>query len=171
MIETFRTIAAILEQQCPEALDTYIISSTTEPAHLLEVLLLAREARLFRPAEGISRLDIVPLFEALEPLADRLADHGAAARACRSTAATWSFAGDLQEVMIGYSDSNKESGFLQSAWALYRAQRDLVETGREAGRHDADVPRPRRGDRPRRRPGQPRHPGPAARARSTAGSG
>ena len=41
--------------------------------------------------------------------------------------------GDLQEVMIGYSDSNKESGFLQSAWALYRAQRDLVETGRKAG--------------------------------------
>jgi phosphoenolpyruvate carboxylase len=40
---------------------------------------------------------------------------------------------DLQEVMIGYSDSNKESGFLQSAWALYGAQRDLVETGRKAG--------------------------------------
>ena len=68
VVETFRTAAAILEQQCPEALDTYIISSTTEPAHLLEVLLLAREARLFRPDEGISRLDIVPLFEALEPL-------------------------------------------------------------------------------------------------------
>ena len=68
VVQTFRTVAAILEQQCPEAIDTYIISSTTEPAHLLEVLLLAREARLFRPAEGISRLDIVPLFEALEPL-------------------------------------------------------------------------------------------------------
>ena len=70
-------MAAILEQQCPEALATYIISSTTEPAHLLEVLVLAREARLFRPAEGISRLDIVPLFEALEPLQKVVGDHAA----------------------------------------------------------------------------------------------
>ena len=65
--------------------------------------------------------------------------------------------------MIGYSDSNKESGFLQSAWALYRAQQDLVETGRRAGIDDADVPRPRRRDRPGRRAGEPGDPGPAAR--------
>ncbi len=68
VVQTFRTLAAVLEQQCPEAVEAYIISGTTEAAHLLEVLLLAREARLFRPAEGISRLNIVPLFEALEPL-------------------------------------------------------------------------------------------------------
>ena len=80
MIQTFRTMAAMLEQQCPEALGTYIISSTTEPAHLLEVLLLAREARLFRPADGVSRLDIVPLFEALEPLRSARGDHGEALR-------------------------------------------------------------------------------------------
>ena len=49
VVQTFRTIAAMLEQQCPEAIETYIISGTTEPAHLLEVLLLAREARLFGP--------------------------------------------------------------------------------------------------------------------------
>ena len=60
VIATFRTIAAILEQQAPEALENYIISGTTEPAHLLEVLLLAREARLFQPEKGISRLNIVP---------------------------------------------------------------------------------------------------------------
>ena len=41
--------------------------------------------------------------------------------------------GNVQEVMIGYSDSNKESGFLQSAWALYRAQTELSELGRSAG--------------------------------------
>ena len=132
VIETFRTTSAILEQQCPEALGTYIISSTTEPAHLLEVLVLAREAGLFRPSEGISRLDIVPLFEALEPLQSaasimrQLFDlpvyrHHVKLRT------------DLQEVMIGYSDSNKESGFLQSAWALYRAQTELVEMGRKYG--------------------------------------
>ena len=132
VVLTFRTTAAILEQQCPGALATYIISSTTEPAHLLEVLVLAREARLFRPAEGISRLDIVPLFEALEPLqkSSEIMQQLFRLPVYRRHLAQRS---DLQEVMIGYSDSNKESGFLQSAWALYRAQRELVETGRKAG--------------------------------------
>ncbi len=68
VVETFRTVAAVLEQQCPEAVETYIISGASEAAHLLEVLLLAREARLFRPADGVSRLHIVPLFETLESL-------------------------------------------------------------------------------------------------------
>lgn len=132
VVQTFRTIAAILEQQCPEALDTYIVSGTAEPAHLLEVLLLAREARLFRPSEGISRLQLVPLFEALEPLrqaatiVQRLISLPIYRHHLR-------LQGDRQEVMIGYSDSNKESGFLQSAWALYRAQRALGETTRRTG--------------------------------------
>ncbi len=68
IVQTFRTIAAVLEQQCGDAIETYMISGATEPAHLLEVLLLAREARLFRPAEGISRLNIVPVLESIEPL-------------------------------------------------------------------------------------------------------
>jgi phosphoenolpyruvate carboxylase len=129
VVQTFRTLAAVLEQQCPEAVETYIVSGTTEASHLLEVLLLAREARLFRPAEGISRLNIVPLFEALDPLRNaaviiqRLLHQPIYRQHLR-------LRGDLQEVMIGYSDSNKESGFLQSAWALYRAQRDLGELSR-----------------------------------------
>ena len=132
VIRTFRTVAAILERQCPEAIDKYIISSTTNPAHLLEVLLLAREARLFRPLEGVSRLDIVPLFEALEPLqtASSIMERLLALPIYRRHL---ELRGNFQEVMIGYSDSSKESGSLQSAWALYRAQGDLVETGRRGG--------------------------------------
>jgi phosphoenolpyruvate carboxylase len=132
VLETFRTAAAILERRCPEALRTYIISSTTDPAHLLEVLLLAREAGLFRPEDEVSRLDIVPLFEALEPLQQgpaimqRLFDLPVYRRHLE-------LRGMVQEVMIGYSDSNKESGFLQSAWALYRAQTELVDTAKRAG--------------------------------------
>ncbi len=132
VIRTFRTMAAVLEQRCPEALGTYIISSTTDPVHLLEVLLFAREARLFQPSAGVSRIDIVPLFEALEPL-----------RSARGIMAKLfqlpiyrrqlELRGNIQEVMIGYSDSNKESGFLQSAWALYRAQSELTDLGRSAG--------------------------------------
>ena len=132
VIRTFRTVAAILERQCPEAVDKYIISSTTNPAHLLEVLLLAREARLFRPLEGTSLVDIVPLFEALEPLqtACPIMEKLLALPAYRRHL---ELRGDFQEVMIGYSDSSKESGSLQSAWALYRAQGELVETGRRGG--------------------------------------
>ena len=132
VIRTFRTVSEILSRQCPEAIDKYIISSTTSPSDLLEVLLLAREARLFRPSDGLSLVDIVPLFEALEPLQtassiiERLFD-------CPSYRRHLELRGDFQEVMIGYSDSSKESGSLQSAWALYRAQGDLVETGKKAG--------------------------------------
>lgn len=131
VIRTFRTMAAVLEQRCPEALGTYIVSSTTNSAHLLEVLLLAREARLFRPADGISRIDIVPLFEALEPLrtARGILEKLLALPIYRRQL---ELRGNVQEVMIGYSDSNKESGFLQSAWALYQAQSELTDLGREA---------------------------------------
>lgn len=132
VIQTFRTIAAVLERQCPEAIQTYIISLTTEPAHLLEVLLFAREAGLFRPGAGIARLDIVPLFETLDalrsavPILTRLLDIPVYRQHVR-------LRGDRQEVMIGYSDSNKESGFLQSVWALYRAQIELQKLGEAAG--------------------------------------
>jgi phosphoenolpyruvate carboxylase len=132
VVLTFRTLAALLEQQCPEAIENYIISGASEPAHLLEVLLLAREARLFRPAEGVSRLNIVPLFEDREslrlagPIVQRLLNHPVYRRHL-------TLRGDVQEVMIGYSDSNKESGFLQSAWSLYQAQRALGETARRTG--------------------------------------
>jgi phosphoenolpyruvate carboxylase len=132
VVQTFRTIAAILEQQCPEALDTYIVSGTTQPAHLLEVLLLAREARLFRPGDGVSRLHLVPLFETLESLrqATTIVQRLISLPVYRHHL---QLQGNRQEVMIGYSDSNKESGFLQSAWALYRAQRSLGETTRRTG--------------------------------------
>jgi phosphoenolpyruvate carboxylase len=130
VIETFRTLAAVLERQCPEAVRSYIISMATEPAHLLEVLLLAREAGLV--GAGMSRLDIVPLFETLEalenaaPILERLFRLPAYRRHLLQR-------GNRQEVMIGYSDSNKESGFLQSVWLLYKAQEQLTRMGHEAG--------------------------------------
>lgn len=132
VVQTFRTLAAVLEQQSPEAIENYVISAATEPAHVLEVLLLAREARLFRPDEGISRLNIVPLFEALGslnsavPIIQRLLTTPVYRKHL-------ALRGNIQEVMIGYSDSNKETGFLQSAWALYQAQRALGETSRRMG--------------------------------------
>src|SRR5262249_48242832 len=68
-IQTFRTVAAILEQLSPEALQTYIISTTRGVSDMLVVLLFAKEAGLYRPDAGISRLNIVPLFETGDDLA------------------------------------------------------------------------------------------------------
>ncbi|KAB8139673.1 phosphoenolpyruvate carboxylase [Chloroflexia bacterium SDU3-3] len=123
-IQTFRTVAAILDQLSPDAIHTYIISMTTGASDILAVLLLAREAGLYDPDAGVSRLGVVPLFETG-------ADLEAAARIVE---ACWNIAPyrthlrlrrDTQEVMIGYSDSNKDGGFFSANWALYQAQRDL----------------------------------------------
>jgi phosphoenolpyruvate carboxylase len=132
VVETFRMIAALLEQRCDAAIDTYITSGTSEPAHMLEVLLLAREARLFQPADNISRLNVVPLFEAKDSL------HNAVPFIQRLLAQPiyrhhLQLRGNRQEVMLGYSDSCKEAGPLLSAWAIYKAHRDLGELMQRTG--------------------------------------
>jgi len=132
VIETFRTIAAVLDQQCAEAVETYVISGASEPANLLEVLLFARDARLFDPAEGFSRLNIAPLLESLEslqaaiPFIQRLLGQPTYRRHLE-------LRGNIQEIMLGYSDSSKEAGCVQSAWAIYKAHRDLGEMMRRTG--------------------------------------
>ncbi|MFN0052444.1 MAG: phosphoenolpyruvate carboxylase [Planctomycetales bacterium] len=132
IVQTFRSIAALLERQSNEAIENYVISNATEPAHVLEVLLLAREAGLFRPEAGISRLNIVPLFEALGPLqtAETIIQRLLSFPVYRNHV---TLRDNVQEVMIGYSDSNKETGFLQSSWALYRAQCALGDVARRTG--------------------------------------
>jgi phosphoenolpyruvate carboxylase len=132
VIQTFRTVASVLERQCPEAIRTYIISMATEPAHLLEVLLLAREAGLFRPGAGVSRLDIVPLFETRQALAEAAPILGRLLQ-LPVYRRHLDLRGGRQEVMVGYSDSNKESGSLQSAWSLYQAQAEMVRACGQAG--------------------------------------
>ncbi|MFO0909922.1 MAG: phosphoenolpyruvate carboxylase [Isosphaeraceae bacterium] len=132
VIETFRTMESILDRLSPEALRTYIISATTEPAQLLEVLVLARESGLFRPEEGLSLIDVVPLFEApgsLRAGASIMEQIFSLPIYQRQLA----LRGNTQEIMLGYSDSNKEGGFLESSWALYVAQCELSELGRRAG--------------------------------------
>ena len=132
VIKTFRRIASILDRLAPEAIENYIISMTMEPAHLLEVLLMAREAGLYRPNENVSRINIVPLFETLNELQNAPVIIGRlfALPVYRSHLA---LRGNLQEVMIGYSDSNKESGFLPSVWALYQVETALVATAEPLG--------------------------------------
>ncbi len=131
VIETFRTIAALLEQIDPQVIETYIISTTTAVSDILAVLLLAREAGLFKIGQ-FSRLNVAPLFET----GDDLSRAGALLDACLNLPVFREhlrLCGDVQEVMLGYSDSNKEGGFVAANWALYQAQIDLCNVARRHG--------------------------------------
>lgn len=123
-IATFRLLHDLCEGEHAEALQSYIISGTSGPADLLEVLLLMKEA-------GVA-LRIVPLFEAGETLA-AAADTMRRLLELPCYRAALARAGDEQEIMVGYSDSNKDVGYVASSWAVYRAQIELADLMREHG--------------------------------------
>ncbi|MGZ4167277.1 MAG: phosphoenolpyruvate carboxylase [Solirubrobacteraceae bacterium] len=131
-ILTFRTLRDTLAGPNRGAIQTYIISSSEGPADILEVLLLMKEASLCRAGGGAAQLRVVPLFEAGATLEaapetmERLLSMPVYREALRAV-------GDEQEVMVGYSDSNKDVGYLASAWAAYRAQVRMAEV---LSRHD-----------------------------------
>jgi phosphoenolpyruvate carboxylase len=116
-----------------EAIRQYVISKTDSLSDLLEVAVLLKEAGLLTPgARPSSRVQIVPLFETIDDL------RGAAATmrrwfALAEARALVASLGDMQEVMLGYSDSNKDGGYVTSNWELYKAETMLVEVFREAG--------------------------------------
>ncbi|MBY0491704.1 MAG: phosphoenolpyruvate carboxylase [Gemmatimonadaceae bacterium] len=115
------------------ALPHYIISKCDGVSDLLEVALLLKEAGL---ASGgtppMLGLDIIPLFETIADLR-RAGDTMREAFALPAYRALVRSRGDRQEVMLGYSDSNKDGGFLTSGWALYQAELALMQVFREAG--------------------------------------
>jgi phosphoenolpyruvate carboxylase len=124
------------------AIPTYIISKCQSVSDLLEVAVLLKEVDLYRPGgtdggDGPDRpawsaLAIVPLFETIDDLASAgqiLTDLLSRVR-WRDLVASWD---GWQEVMLGYSDSNKDGGYLTSNWGLYRAEQDLVAAARQAG--------------------------------------
>jgi phosphoenolpyruvate carboxylase len=120
-IETFRMIDTALTGDHAGAMDAYVVSHSETPADLLEVLLLMKESGLARAGGEGARLRIVPLFEAgatLEAAPETMGDlmERPVYRAAVAAMA------DRQEVMIGYSDSNKDVGYVASGWATYRAQ-------------------------------------------------
>lgn len=105
---------------------TMIISKTDGLSDMLELAVLLKEAGLLRPAEGALDVNIVPLFETIEDLqaASGIMEALFSAPVYRKLLA---LRGDVQEVMLGYSDSNKDGGFITSGWELYRAELGLVE--------------------------------------------
>lgn len=131
-VQTFRTVAAILEQLNPAVIHNYVISMATGPSDILAVLLLAREAGLY-DAEH-SMLDIVPLFETRADL-----EHAPNVLAALLETPAYRRHIELrqnrQEVMLGYSDSNKDAGFVAANWALYVAQREIVAVAEQQNIH------------------------------------
>ncbi len=123
VLKTFQAVAAIQNHLNPRAIDTYIISMTHGVSDVLAVLLFLREAGLYHKGQ-FSHLNIVPLFETRD---DLKRSSGILERLLKNESyrAHLKLRHDIQEIMLGYSDSNKESGYLSANWALYRAQTDL----------------------------------------------
>ena len=138
--EETRTEHAILEVAAaaharfgPECITTSIVSKTSGVANLLEVYLLLKEVGLYRPGEQPScPIMAVPLFETI----DDLEAAPAVMRdflALPEIAALARARGGVQEVMIGYSDSNKDGGYLTSTWSLHETSLALVDVFAAAG--------------------------------------
>jgi phosphoenolpyruvate carboxylase len=118
----------------PKAIPNYIISMCQSVSDMLEAAVLLKEVGLLDASsdEPYAPVGIVPLFETIDDL-QRGSSILEAALDLPLYRAVVSARGDSQEVMLGYSDSNKDGGYLAANWALYRAELDLVESARKTG--------------------------------------
>jgi phosphoenolpyruvate carboxylase len=141
VLDTFRAIAELKRVYVPESLPRYIISGTTSAEDVLNVLWLARLAGVRVegcggpagcPDSSDPGLQPVPLFESI----DDLRNAPAVCRQLWTSAAykplleSWNH---RQEVMLGYSDSNKDGGMIASTWEIWKAHRALHQVARECG--------------------------------------
>jgi phosphoenolpyruvate carboxylase len=133
VLETFRVVAEMKEGCSPEVIRQYVISGASSVEDVLAVVRLARLGGV--TVEGAGRdpgLMPVPLFESIEDLrqAPEICRELWSRPDYRKLLASW---GNWQEVMLGYSDSNKDGGMLTSTWEIFRAHRGLHVVARECG--------------------------------------
>jgi phosphoenolpyruvate carboxylase len=118
----------------PNAVPNYIISMCQSVSDMLEAAILLKEVGLLDASgsEPYAPVGIVPLFETIDDL-QRGSSILEAALDLPLYRAVVDARAQSQEVMLGYSDSNKDGGYLAANWALYRAELDLVESARKTG--------------------------------------
>lgn len=125
----------IKEQFDSDMVDTYILSMTRSPVDMLALLYLAKQKSLVHVAHQRVKkavIGIVPLFETIDALQNchEVMDELFACALYRSYLKA---RGDVQEIMLGYSDSSKDGGYLAANWHLYLAQQNLYETAQKYG--------------------------------------
>ncbi|MBJ6748891.1 phosphoenolpyruvate carboxylase [Geomonas sp. Red421] len=137
VISCYRVLAAQIRDYGPQSLGALIVSMTRSLSDLLVVYLLAREAGLvMRTGEGLAcLLPVAPLFETIKDLEgsatilEQFLEHPMT----RRTLVQLGGGRPVQQVMVGYSDSNKDGGILASLWGLYRAQEAMLAAARRQG--------------------------------------
>ena len=123
-LETFRAIAEAQRRYGPAVIESYVISMASSADDVLEAAVLAREAGLVDLDQGIAGIGFVPLVETIVDLRNsaQLLDDLLSVPAYRRLV---ELRANTQEVMLGYSDSNKAGGITTSQWEIYKAQREL----------------------------------------------
>ncbi len=133
-LRTFHAIREAKERYGDQVIESYVVSMTESAADVLEAAILAREAGLVDLRRGIASIGFVPLVETIDDLrnAGTLLEDLFANVPYRKIL---SLHGDSQEVMLGYSDSNKEGGITTSQWEIYKAQRTMRNVAEGHGIH------------------------------------
>ncbi len=130
----FRSIREAQDLYGDQVIESYIISMTESPADVLETAVLAREAGLIDLRRGIARIGLVPLVETI----DDLRNAGGLLEALFNDPPyrqILELRENSQEVVLGYSDSNKEGGITTSQWEIYKAQRSMRNAAERHGVH------------------------------------
>ena len=126
----FKTARELKDKLGNNIIKQNIISHTTSISDLLELAIMLKEVGLV--GSDFARLQLVPLFETIEDLENsyEIMDNYLALDIVKKWVKDNK---DYQEIMLGYSDSNKDGGYLSSGWSLYKAQQDLSSLGNKYG--------------------------------------